>query len=60
MREERQVIGIQEWSSMVMTQLPVRMTGDEFTEGSIPVREVRDNKLGSMDDPIISPLESFQ
>ena len=56
----RDVIGIQEWSSPVMTQLPVRMTGDEFTEGSIPIREVSDNKLGSMDNPISSPLGSFQ
>ena len=56
----REVIAIQEWSSPVMIQLPVRMTGDEFTEGSIPIREVRDNKLGSIDDPISSLLGSFQ
>ena len=63
MRDEREVIGIQEQISLVMpvmTQLPVWMTGDEFTEGSIAIREVRDNELGSMDDPIRSPLGSFQ
>ena len=55
-----EVTGIQEWSSPVMNQLPARMTGDEFTDGSMPVREVRDKELGSMEDPINSPLGSFQ
>ena len=60
MRDEREVIGIQKWSSPVMNQLPVRMTVDEFTDVSMPVREVRDKELGSMEDPISSLLGSFQ
>ena len=35
------------------------MTGDEFNDGSIPVREIREDGLGLM-DPSNSPLESFQ
>ena len=43
-----------------MNQSTVMMTGDEFTDGSIPVREIRENGLGPMKDPISSPLGSFQ
>ena len=64
MGDEREVTGIWEQSSPVMNQLPVRMTGDELTDGStdgsMPAREVRDKELGSMKDPISSPLGSFQ
>ena len=59
MGDEREVIGIQDWRSPVMNQPPVRMTGDEFTDGSMQVREVRDKELGSMEDPISSPLGIF-
>ena len=36
------------------------MTGDEVTDVSIPVKEVRDKELGTMGDPISSLLGSFQ
>ena len=60
MRDEREVIEIWEWSSPVMNQVPVRITGDEFTDGSMSIREVRNKELGSMEVPISSPLGSFQ
>ena len=43
-----------------MNQSTVMMTGDEFTDGSIPVREIRENGLGPMKDPISSPLGSLK
>ena len=36
------------------------MTGDEFTGGSRPVSEVEENEPVPMEDPISSPLGSFQ
>ena len=38
----------------------VIMTGDEFTNQSMPVREVGDKEPGSIEDPTSSLLESFQ
>ena len=43
-----------------MNQSTVMMTCDEFTNGPIPVREIGENGPGSMEDPISSPLGSFQ
>ena len=41
-------------------QSTVIMTGEEFTNGSMPVREVGDKELGSIEDPTSSLLGSFQ
>ena len=60
MRDEGKVIGAWGQSSPVMNQLPVMMTADKFTEGSIPVKEVRDKRHRPMEDPISSLLVSFQ
>ena len=47
------------WSSPVREQSTVIMTGDEFTGGSLPVREVREEGLG-LGELSSSPLGSFQ
>ena len=59
MRDEEEVIGTQGQSSPIMNHSTVMMTGDEFTDGSVPVREVRDKEQGPMEDPISSLLGSF-
>ena len=60
MRDEGEVNGAQEWSSPIIKHSTVMMTGDEFTDGTIPVRKVRDNEPGPMEDPMTSPLGRFQ
>ena len=59
-RDEGEVTGAQGQSGPIMNQSPVMMTCDEFTDGSIPVREVRDKELWPMEDPISSLFGSFQ
>ena len=39
MGNEREVTGIQKWNSTVGEQSTVMMTGDEFTDESMPVRK---------------------
>ena len=58
-REEREVIGIQGWSSPVRDQSTVIMTGDEITNESLPVKEVREDGLGLVESSS-SPIGSFQ
>ena len=60
MKDERKVREIWKWGSPVGEQSTVIMTGDEFTNGSMPVREVGDKELGSIEDPTSSQLGSFQ
>ena len=60
MRDEGEVIGTQGQSSPVMNQSAVMMTGDEFTDRPIPVREIGENEPRPMEDPISSMLGSFQ
>ena len=43
-----------------MNHSTVMMTGDEFTNGSISIREIGENGLEPMEDPISSLLGSFQ
>ena len=40
MKDEREVSEIWKWGSPVGEQSTLIMTGDEFTNGSMPVREV--------------------
>ena len=59
-KDEREVSEIQKQSSPVGEQSTVIMTGEEFTNGPMPIREVGDKDLGSIEDPTSSPLGSFQ
>ena len=60
MRDEGEVIGAWGKSSPVMSQSTVMVTGDEFTNGSIPVREIGENGPGPMEDSISSSLGGCQ
>ena len=60
MRDEGGVIGAWEQSGPVVNQSTVMMTGDELTNGSIPVKEIGENGLGPIEDPINSLLGSLQ
>ena len=52
MRDEGEVIGAQGQSSPVINQSTVMMTGDEFTDGSIPVREIGEMDWGLWKIPL--------
>ena len=62
MEDERwgEVNGAQGQSSLIMNHSTVKMTDDEYTNGSISVREIGENGLGPMEDPISSLLGSLQ
>ena len=59
MRDEGEVIEALGQSSPVRNQPTIIMTGDEFSNGSIPVREVQEDGPGLMDTSS-SLLGSFQ
>ena len=58
--ECRNVIEIQEQGGPVLNHSAVLMTGDELPGGFKQVSEVRENNTVPMEDPISSPLGSFQ